>query len=564
MKYEKKKSLLTKVSSLVVIMIFTTTVLVGIFSYAIYREESIKRNAEKAEAVAITIAAIVDGDSMEEALKTQKKDKQWDFIKEAADETAIALDTRFLYLLSADIVDGDVVYYVEGFNPSAAIEGEGEYDFLTRESASYYSEEFGVTASDGVITHTNVYESGEYGLLISGHAPVFSSDGDVVGVVGVDIAMDAVMQNVTWFAIRLSLIILLFTIVCAWISATYIKRKVKKPVDDATAAASKLAVGDLDIEMRYKGNDEIGELGQAFMNIVQSTKRQIDVFRQISEGKFSVTITERSDKDELARVQQQMVKRLAQMLDTVVSSTDSLNASAGRMQSEALELVRKEDVKVSIADDIVSSADVIAQNIHENSEALNKATQLIYEIEEKAAKGAEQITMMAEAVDLIRRSFENLSTISDRITSISFQTNILALNAAVEAEHAGSFGRGFSVVADEVRNLAAKSSDSVKYADRIIDEALMKVEEGAKISEKAVLAFEEIVAGIHESGSLLTSANKAFEQQNESVANINEDIEQMRDMIHRTANEVKQSEKMGERLSESAAQLAKVLKEYNY
>jgi methyl-accepting chemotaxis protein len=545
-------------------MIVVSTVVVGIFSYGFYRDETVKRNAEKAEAIAITVAAIVDGDSMEKALKTQKKDEQWDHIKETADETAIALDTRFLYLLSSEIVDGDVIYYVEGFNPAVSIEGEDEYGFLTHESASYYSDEFTITADNGIITHTEVYESGEFGLLISGHAPIFNSNEDVVGVVGVDIAMGAVMQNVAWFAVRISLIILLFTVVCAWISVVYIKRRVKKPVDDATEAASKLAVGDLDIEMKYEGNDEIGALGKAFMDIVQSTRRQIDVFKHISEGEFSVFIKERSDKDELAHVQQEMVEKLAQMLDTVVSSTNSLNASAGKMRSEALELVRREDVKVSIADDIVISADMIAKAIHENTEALSKTTQLIYEIEDKAAKGAEQITMMAEAVALVRRSFENLSTISDRITSISFQTNILALNAAVEAEHAGAFGRGFSVVADEVRNLAAKSSDSVKYADSIIDDALTKVEEGAKLSEKAVVAFEEIVAGIHASGELLTSANKAFERQNESVANINEDIEQMRDMIHRTANEVKESERMGERLSENAAKLAEVLKEYNY
>jgi methyl-accepting chemotaxis protein len=134
----------------------------------------------------------------------------------------------------------------------------------------------------------------------------------------------------------------------------------------------------------------------------------------------------------------------------------------------------------------------------------------------------------------------------------------------VEAEHAGSFGRGFSVVADEVGNLAAKSSDSVKYAESIINDSLATVEESAKISEKVVEVFGEIAEGIHEGGELLTSANKAFELQNASVTKINEDIEQMRNLIHRTAGDVKESEKMGECLSERAAELTEVLRGYNY
>ena len=558
----KYRSIATKLSIRIVIMIIVSAIIVGLFGLIIFRSNVIEVNSEKALAIATSMAAGIDGDSFEIAMETLQKDEQWEHVKERADATFQGTSTKYLYIVSSIIVDGNVIYYVEGYGDT--ILGEEEYTIGTAEPAEYYAEEFFITAETGEPTRTSLsYEAGEYGYMISGHAPIFNSNGKVVGVVGIDISLNDTIAEINLFALQSLLIVLVCGIVFAFISVLYIRRKIKDPIISVTKAAKKISVGDMDVNVTYRAKDEIGILANVFETMSQSTEEQISVFKKISEGDLSVNVAPRSEKDDLAFAISNTLTNIKEMVNLFSESSKSLNESALGLTRDSVLFARDASAENEAVDGIINSASQITAKTQTNVEKAEEAKRLIAEMEEKAKRGYEQINMMENAVGEIQKSFDEISAIVGNIEGIAFQTNILALNASVEAARAGQSGKGFAVVADEVGNLASKSAESAKNTGVIIEKSRLAVQNGVKVARESAAAFEELSVKIRQGRELMNSIAKASAVQGEEIESINADIESVGSMIKRTAHAAEDSTQISERLSAKAQQLSAILQNYH-
>jgi len=162
---------------------------------------------------------------------------------------------------------------------------------------------------------------------------------------------------------------------------------------------------------------------------------------------------------------------------------------------------------------------------------------------------------MLLSMDGISGAASNISQIIKVIDDIAFQTNILALNAAVEAARAGQYGKGFSVVAEEVRNLAVRSADAANETSALIESTANKVESGKLTANKTARAFGNIVEGVVKVAAIVAEISDSSDEQAENIIQINRGIEQVSQVVQTNSATSEQSAAASGELSNEADRL---------
>jgi methyl-accepting chemotaxis protein len=171
------------------------------------------------------------------------------------------------------------------------------------------------------------------------------------------------------------------------------------------------------------------------------------------------------------------------------------------------------------------------------------------------------MVQLNSAMKSIQEAGDNIARIVKTIDEIAFQTNILALNAAVEAARAGEAGMGFSVVADEVRNLAQRSAVAARETSEKIADAIEKSRQGAAINEQVATQLAGIVQRTREVDALVASISQATAEQNEGVSQICSTLTQIDSATQQTAASAEQGSAAAQELKAHSAQLAATVAE---
>jgi methyl-accepting chemotaxis protein len=541
-------------------MILVSTVIVAAFSFGLYRTETIKLSGQRALSIAKTVSAAIDPDGFTQAMSEQKKDAQWDKIKAFADKTAVDNDVKYLYILDADY-DDCFTYYAEGYNPET---GDEPLDFLYEETVTAHDDEVYTVIEQGTALLTKNYYYEDFGWLVTGYAPIVGSGGDVIGIVGADIAMEDIMANVNSVGIQLILIVLGFSVLFAFLSIAYINRKVGRPINGLTASAEKLSVGDLDLTQHYDTGDEIGRLSAAFTQIIESTRSQIGILDKIADGDLSMKIVRRSPEDSMSIAIEKTIAKLTGMFTSFQSGSDQLADTSVQIADEAKHLADSASSQLSEVQALAGSVAMITEKTKTNAETAENAALLFDGISAGAISGTEQMQNMVAAVEQINDACIAINRVVATIDEIAFQTNILALNAAVEAARAGQSGRGFAVVADEVRNLASKSAASAQETAELISKSLEKAALGVKIAEGTSNQLVMITESIRESGDYIRSISASSAEQSREIAAINSSLDHVTEIVHQTAQSAKESADAGDTLSRQADRLNRLLRNFSY
>ncbi|WP_455717969.1 methyl-accepting chemotaxis protein, partial [Anaerosporobacter sp.] len=169
----------------------------------------------------------------------------------------------------------------------------------------------------------------------------------------------------------------------------------------------------------------------------------------------------------------------------------------------------------------------IQNNIHISEDNITKTTSTITNIKSSASNGTIVISNAIEAIEDIANYSKDILGIIKEIEAISNQTNLLALNAAIEAARAGESGKGFAIVANEVRDLAAKSSLTVKNIEEIIDKTVNSIETGKfKINETSMV-FSDIIDKINQSEEVIHMLLNSTTTQNELIKTVPDNFNQL-------------------------------------
>lgn len=223
----------------------------------------------------------------------------------------------------------------------------------------------------------------------------------------------------------------------------------------------------------------------------------------------------------------------------------------------------------SASQSIAAGTSQQAASLEETSAALSELTDhtkesfaaaqniqaLVGRVKSVVDEGNGHMEAMNAAIRRIDDSTQRVRTIVKTIEEIAFQTNILALNAAVEAARAGQAGAGFSVVADEVRNLAQRASQAAKETADLIGNSISSSEQGATISTRLAAAFTGIVAQMQEVNTGLGRITESFHAETDGIAQINSAISEISSVTQAQASTSEETASAAEQLRAQTASL---------
>ena len=380
---------------------------------------------------------------------------------------------------------------------------------------------------------------------------------------------------------KFAIVVVVLGFIISLVLGYTITKSITKPVMHIVEVMNKVAEGDFTVKAEIKTKDEIGVLGNNVNNTITTLGELIKKIKisAVSVSNTSEILADRvksiasSSEETAASVEEtsstieefsQTTEHIKQSVDSQAAAVTQTTSSANQMSANIKQISNSiSEVKNAInqssaaIEEMMRNIQTITGNVNivdEKSKESGIAANNSRDAVKKSNTGIETIKdnmiILVEVINGLGKSADNIGSIIEVIDDISEQTNLLALNAAIEAARAGEHGKGFAVVADEVRKLAERSSKATKEIANIIkgiqDETLKAVkttnegakyaDEGVKFSQLVGESLKGIINKVNEMSGLIKQISVAMNEQNEASSQIVHQMEKVNNLTSEVTN----------------------------
>ncbi len=335
--------------------------------------------------------------------------------------------------------------------------------------------------------------------------------------------------------------------------AGFVARIIGGPLSQAVEAMNEIAEGGGDLTRRLDatGDNEISRLSRAFNSFAEKVRAMV------SQVNGSTT----------------QLASAAEEMSVIMTET---NRDTQQQQSETSQVVAAMNEMTATVQEVARNATEAASAASNADTASAEGKRVVISTMSAIENLSSEINTAASVIGQLDKDSENIGTVLDVIKSIAEQTNLLALNAAIEAARAGEHGRGFAVVADEVRTLASRTQQSTqeiqemieklqigaRSAVKVMDDSRGKAEDSVKQAATAVSSLETITDSVSLINDMNTQIATAAEQQSVVAEEINKNILNISDIVDRTADGASQTSLASEELASLAVQLQQLVNQF--
>ncbi|MDC8829769.1 methyl-accepting chemotaxis protein [Alteromonas gilva] len=350
----------------------------------------------------------------------------------------------------------------------------------------------------------------------------------------------------------LVIVVVLVLAVCV-LSIIFAPRLITDRLNTLIAVMRDISQGDGDLRSRLdsKGKDELATLASTFNQFMSNLQELIIVIQQDTED-LKGSAANLNDASVKVKSSTHKQNENLEQIATAVNELTHVVADTAANSQGAME-------KVKLASEISSNSKVVVNDSVRNVSNLSTS-----------------ISNASDVISSLAKESQNIIAVLDVIRGIAEQTNLLALNAAIEAARAGEQGRGFAVVADEVRTLASRTQQSTENINEMlgrleqsVSNAVSAIEQGAgevesvvTISEQLATAFEQVNDAVNQANETIYQIAAATEEQSQVVSDINTNVSNLNSLGHQNQKTIEDTDHIANDVNNTVLQLGQKISRF--